>query len=66
MLFLGFSSCKKVFFNEEPGVDSSAIFEQVWSYTNEKYSFFDFKNINWDSVKTVYSVKVTNDISDDS
>lgn len=63
---LCFSSCKKVFFDEEPGTSNEEVFEQVWSYTNEKYSFFDFKRIDWDSVKTVYAARVDNSISEDS
>ena len=66
MLCLGFTSCKKVFFDEQPGVSNMEVFDQVWNYTNEKYSFFDFKNIDWDSVKTVYAAKVNQDISEDS
>ncbi|MFT6716682.1 MAG: hypothetical protein ACJA0Q_001329 [Saprospiraceae bacterium] len=66
MLCLGLTSCKRVFFDEEPGVSNADIFDQVWNYTNEKYSFFEFKNINWDSVKTVYSSKITNEIGEDS
>jgi hypothetical protein len=66
VLCFGLSSCKKVFFDAEPGVGNEEVFEQVWSYTNEKYSFFEFKSINWDSVKTVYRSKVTSSISQDS
>ncbi|MFT6745882.1 MAG: hypothetical protein ACJAZ2_000220 [Glaciecola sp.] len=66
ILCLGLVSCKKVFFDEEPGVSNADVFNQVWEYTNEKYSFFEFKNIDWDSVKTVYQVKVDGEISKDS
>jgi len=55
-----------VFFDDEPGVSNQDVFDQVWSYTDEKYSFFDFKNIDWDSVKTIYEVKISNEISEDS
>ena len=66
MLCLAFTSCKKVFFDEQPGEANVEVFDQVWNYTNEKYSFFDFKKIDWDSVKTIYAAKVDNKISEDS
>jgi hypothetical protein len=66
LTILNISACKKVFFDEVPATTNSAIFDQVWDYTNEKYSFFDFKQVEWDSVKTVYRAKVTDRISTDS
>lgn len=33
-------------------------FEHLWKTVDEKYSFFEAKNINWDSVYRVYSGKV--------
>lgn len=59
-------SCKKVFFEEEPSTTPTSVFEQTWTYVNENYSFFEFKNINWDSVKTVHEPLVSDDISEDS
>lgn len=66
LIFVSLFSCKKVFFDEEPGTDPSSVFNQVWNYTNENYSFFEFKKINWDSIKGVYEPKVSATISDDS
>lgn len=61
--FLG--ACKKILFEEKTN-DPVSIFNQTWEFTNEKYSFFNFKNINWDSIKTVYSSKISEDITEDS
>lgn len=33
-------------------------FEHLWKTVDEKYSFFEDKNIDWDSVYTVYTAKV--------
>lgn len=63
---IGFFSCKKVLFEEEPTNDPVSVFNQVWDYTNENYSFFEYKNIDWDSIKTVFEPRVSNSISQDS
>jgi hypothetical protein len=61
-----FSSCEKVLV--EPTQDSTptAIFEQTWTAIDQKYSFLEYKKINWDSIGNVYRKQVSNSISDDS
>lgn len=33
-------------------------FESLWKIIDEKYCYLDFKNINWDSIHTVYKPRV--------
>lgn len=66
LILLGFASCKKILFEEEPAKTPASIFEQTWNFANEKYSFFSFKNINWDSIHTVYAAKVYPEMTEDS
>ena len=33
---------------------SSEDFEELWSTTDMHYPFFEFKNLNWDSVYAIY------------
>jgi hypothetical protein len=47
-------SCEKVFMKEDARVDPVTIFEEIWSFTNEHYSFFEFKGIDWDEVYSRY------------
>lgn len=61
-----FAGCKKVLFEEEGDASQTSVFNEAWEFADKKYSFFEFKGIDWDSVKTVYEPKVTDDISDDS
>jgi hypothetical protein len=65
-LIILFSSCEKALV--EPTQDSSqtAIFEQTWTAIDQKYSFLEYKKINWDSIGIVYRKQVSNSISDDS
>ena len=60
------SSCKKLLFEEEGAGSPTEVFNEAWEFTSKKYSFFEFKGIDWDSVKTVFEPKVNDDISSDS
>ncbi len=58
-----FYSCEK-FFMEDPTENNHINnFDLLWQVIDEKYSFFTYKNINWDSIYNVYRPKVNNDLS---
>lgn len=61
VLLLAFSlaSCEAVIFEDDPASDPVANFEALWQEIDKGYSFFEFKDINWDSVYNVYRPKVT-------
>ena len=56
-------SCEKVFMQTDARTDPVSIFEEVWSFTNDHYSFFDFKEINWDEVYSRYRPLVKDDMN---
>ncbi|MEA3450941.1 MAG: S41 family peptidase [Bacteroidota bacterium] len=60
------TSCEKLFMDKEPGISPNEIFEQVWSFADANYSFFDYKGINWDSVKSVYEPKISDEMTDEA
>lgn len=62
--FIG-TSCERLFFEEVPENNPKSIFEQTWKFTNEEYSFFEYKRIDWDSVYTAYEPRITDDLSDE-
>ncbi|NJN33596.1 MAG: hypothetical protein HC817_04415 [Saprospiraceae bacterium] len=41
-------------------------FNLLWSTVNEKYAFFDYKEIDWDSVRRVNAPKISDSMSQDS
>lgn len=41
-------------------------FEQLWKIMDQKYCFFDYKKIDWDSVHNVYSKYITSDMDDNA
>lgn len=44
----------------EPSFSAKENLDALWTTIDERYCFFDEKNINWDSVHTVYSRKLRN------
>lgn len=60
------TSCERLLMEKEPTTTPTSIFEQVWTFTDQNYSFFDYKGINWDSVKTVYQNKISDDMSEEA
>ena len=62
-----FFSCEKIFFEKDLASSSPQDnLDYLWKQCDEKYSYFDLKKVNWDSVKTVYNAKVYEGMSDDS
>ncbi len=60
-------SCEKAFFEKDlASTDPFKNFEYLWTECDEKYSYFQLKNIDWDAVKKEYSAKLYNGMSDDS
>lgn len=61
------SSCEKAFFEDDiASTDPFETFEYLWKECDEKYAYFDLKNIDWDVVKEEYSSKLFNGMSEDS
>src|SRR5690554_2175918 len=53
-LFLLFS-CEKVLFKKDLGsVDPLENFDYLWNEVDQKYSYFELKNINWNQIRSTY------------
>jgi len=65
LTILSFFSCEKVLIAEDPANTPTEVFNYLWQQMDEKYSYFDYKRVNWDSVKTVYSSKINDNLTDD-
>ena len=60
-------SCEKALFEEDmASTDPKINFEYLWKECNEKYSYFELKNIDWDAIKSKYEVKIFDGMSQDS
>jgi C-terminal processing protease CtpA/Prc len=61
-----FSSCEKVLFDKDLSATSpQANFEYLWNECNEKFSFFEVKDIDWAAKKTEYAAQISETMSDD-
>ena len=52
------------FVDDDKDITNDAVgnFDALWSIVDEHYCFFDYKDIDWDSVRTVYRPKVRNNM----
>ena len=62
-----FFSCEDAMFEKDlASTDPMTNFEYLWTQCDEKYSYFELKNIDWDQIKTKYSAKISNDMSEEA
>lgn len=60
-LSLSANSCEELILDEEPGNDPVENFDYLWQVAQEKYSFFEYKNIDWDEVYDEYRSRVNSE-----
>lgn len=67
LAILPFVSCEKIFLKKElKTTNAKENFEYLWNQCNEKYSFFELKNIDWDQIKINYEAKIYEGMTEDS
>ncbi len=64
IILIVFASCSELFLGEDVKSTPRQNFEQLWTILDQKYSFFEYKNIDWNDVHERYSSKITNNMSD--
>lgn len=57
-------SCEKPFFGPDPANTPEENFEILWKTLDERYSFFEYKNVDWDSVYQAYRPRVRADMTE--
>lgn len=61
------SSCEKIFFKKKGDtINAVENFEYLWKEVDSRYSFFDYKNIDWNTVHTKYAPLVYDGMTEDS
>jgi hypothetical protein len=63
---LFFTSCEKVFLGKNIDNTPSNNFKYLWQKVEMGYSFFDVKEVHWDSVFHIYSLQITDDMTDEA
>lgn len=62
-----FASCEKAFFEEDlESTDPYTNFDYLWKQCDEKYAYFDLKEVDWDLVRADYKSKLFVGMTDDS
>ncbi len=59
------SGCESFFIEPNPANTPVNNFNLLWNEANHKYSYFTYKNIDWDSVYQVYRPQVREEMSDE-
>ncbi len=54
LVMLALVACEKVFMDADASDDPESIFEEVWTFTDRHYSFFEEKGIDWDAIYAHY------------
>ncbi len=62
---LTLSGCEKSFMDGDPNYAPKTNFEYLWKQVDEKYSYFDVKNIDWNEVHTEYSERIRSNMTNE-
>ena len=66
LVALTFASCQRAFTERDAPNTPVNVFDYLWNKVDQQYTFFDVKNIDWDSVYEVYRPKVDDEMDNDS
>lgn len=58
LILLSHFSCERILIEQDPANQAVKNFDLLWQSVDEKYSFFAYKRIDWDSVYEVYRPRV--------
>lgn len=64
VLICGTLSCAKALIEPNKDATPSNTFDQLWNDINDKYVFFNLKNVDWDSVRQVHENRLSDGMSD--
>lgn len=61
---LYFTSCRKVLIKKNITNQPTACFNLLWETMRNKYTFFSYKHVNWDSIYAMYQPQINDQMSD--
>lgn len=65
-LFFGLSACTDLLVEEDPTNNPVENFELLWKEVDAKYTFFEYKNIDWQAVYQKYRPQVNEKTTDEA
>jgi hypothetical protein len=60
-----FSSCERLLVKPDVPSDPISVFDEAWTFADREYSFFEFKNIDWDDAYQHFRPLVNEDMGDE-
>lgn len=57
-------SCEKVLMEKNPPNDPMGNFESLWKTVDERYAYFDYKQIDWEGIYLEYSLMINDGMTD--
>lgn len=51
-------SCEKALMEPDAASDPETVFEEIWTFADRHYSFFEEKNVDWDALYDTYRPRV--------
>lgn len=64
ILIFVISACSGLFLGEDTKSTPRANFNYLWNVLDQKYSFFSYKNIDWNQVYDKYNKRISDDMTD--
>jgi C-terminal processing protease CtpA/Prc len=65
LLLSGFlTGCERLFLQPSPPTDNASVFDSMWETIDRRYTFFDFKRIDWNDVRARYRPRAVSAQSD--
>jgi Peptidase family S41/Tricorn protease C1 domain len=61
-----FTNCSRILMKGDVENTPTNCFDLTWKTVDENYSYFDYKGINWNTIRDKYKPKVDDNISQDS
>ena len=58
-LAVGMGACESILLKPEAETDPVSLFEETWAFADQEYSFFDYKNIDWQAVYETYRPQIS-------
>jgi hypothetical protein len=59
-----YTSCERALMPQNPANTPEQNFETLWNTVNDRYTYFNLRAVNWDSVYQVYKPRINNQMHD--
>jgi hypothetical protein len=66
LALLSLLGCERLLIKPDAPGDPVSIFEEAWTFADQEYSFFEYKNIDWDAAYQEFRPKVNEDMGDEA